>query len=89
MKLPFTLIEILIAVIKAIFLQERTNKPGPEKEYEVLASVSGNFAKANGWLDYLKYFTLISGLIKMIVKYLNENLGKDWGKENDSDNTKK
>jgi len=89
LKLPFSLIEILIAIIKAIFLEERTDKTGIEKEHDVLASVGSMVPVKSGWLDYLKYFSLLSGLIKVIIEYLNNNFGKDWGKENDSDNTRK
>jgi len=89
MKLPFSLVEIVIAVIKSIFIEERTNNPGITKEHNVLASVGTMIPVKSGWLDYLKYFTLLSGLIKVVITYLNENFGKDWGKENDSNNTNK
>lgn len=81
LKLPFSLVEIIIAILKAIFLQERSDKSGPEKEYAVLGSVKNLVPNGGSWLDYLKYFSLLSGLIKVIIQYLNDNFGKDWGKD--------
>lgn len=83
MKLPFNLLALIITLIKAIFIAERNGGSGPEKENSVLASLSNIIPNGGSWLDYLKYFSIISGLIKVIIKYLNESIGKDWGKEND------
>lgn len=84
LKLPFNLVDMILTIIRSIFVQERTNKTGPEKEEAVLTAANPKMASAGSWLDYLKYFYLLSGLIKIIIKYLNDNLGKDWGKENDA-----
>ena len=84
MILPFSLVEMIVSIIKSIFTQERTDKTGPEKEEAVLRAVNPKSASLGSWLDYLKYFYLLSGLIKVIIKYLNDNVGQDWGKENDS-----
>lgn len=85
MKLPFSLIEMLIAIIKAIFLEEKSDKSGIEKEHAVLASVGNLVPVKSSWLDYLKYFSLLSGLIKVIIEYLNKNFGHDWGGDDDPD----
>lgn len=85
MKLPFSLVEVIIAIVKSIFVQEHSDKTGPEKEEAVLSAVPLKTAGVGGWLEYLKYFTLLSGLIKVIIQYLNDNLGHDWGNGDDAD----
>jgi len=76
------LVGVFIDLIKAIFGAEKTKQCGTEKERIVINQIVPQVAKGGKAEDIIRWTLIISKIIAVIIKVLNDEFGKNgWADE--------
>jgi len=75
------LVGLIPTLINLVFKAEATIPDGESKEFYVISELAPQLIQAGTPMDVIKYTLIAIKVIRFLIKLLNEEFGKDWGKK--------